>query len=76
MVDFAIVEDYISRFKNLKVDILTSGGKGKVNPKYISVVLDNHFLAFKKFSIIFYSIPFFNPNLTSPTLEDIFCNLI
>jgi hypothetical protein len=29
MVDFAIVEEYISRFKNLKVDILISSGKGK-----------------------------------------------
>jgi hypothetical protein len=32
IADFAIVEEYISRFKNLKVNILTSCGKGRNEP--------------------------------------------
>jgi hypothetical protein len=46
MMDFAVVE-YISRFKNLKANILASGGKSKMNLEYNKIVFNNLSFAFK-----------------------------
>jgi hypothetical protein len=76
MGDFDNIEEYIVRFKNLKVDIITSGGKVKSNSKYVSIVLNNLSPVFKSFAIIFYSIPLFMKNYKTPSLEEVFSNLI
>lgn len=57
MDDFDTIEEYIARLKNLKSDIITSSGKEKSDSKYVSIHLNNLSLAFKYFSIIFFSIP-------------------
>jgi hypothetical protein len=76
VVDFTIIDEYISNFKNLKVDILTSSGKGKIDIEYINIVLNNLSSTFKKESIIYHSIPLFIPTPTLPTLDNVFFNLI
>jgi hypothetical protein len=75
MVDFASVDKYIARFKNLKADIITSNGQGKKDSKYINVVMNNLSPAFKNFAIISYSVPLFIKTPTSPSLEDVFLTL-
>jgi hypothetical protein len=69
MGDFESIEEYIGRFKNLKVDIITSGGKAKTYSEYVSIVLNNLSSAFKSFAIIFYSIPLFVKGYTTPSLR-------
>jgi hypothetical protein len=76
MGDFDMVEEYIARFKNLKVDIIQAGGKGKSDPKLVSIVLNNLSPTFKSFALIFYNIPLFVKDLVTPTLEEVFSNLI
>jgi hypothetical protein len=76
MANFASIKEYIARFKNLKADIITSGGKEKSDSEYVSIVLNNLSPAFKNFAIIFYNIPLFIKAPVSPSLEDVFSNLI
>lgn len=76
MVGFATIDEYIARFKNLKVNILASSGKFKTDTEYISTILNNLSSAFKDFAIIYYSITLFIPTPTFPTLDNVFFDLI
>ena len=60
MADFVTFEEYIAKFKNLEVSIVTSSGQGKKNSDHISIVFNNLYPAFINFAIIFYSIPLFH----------------
>lgn len=64
------------RSRNLKVDILTSTGKTRSDSKYVSIILNNHFPAFKNFAIIFYSIPLLIKAPICLSLEDVVSGLI
>jgi len=52
MGDLNTNEEYVARFKNLRFNIIKSGGKTKSDLEYVSIVLDNLSLAFKSFCIL------------------------
>ena len=77
MCDFDISGEYIARLKNLKDDIIQVGGKGKSNPKLVSIVLNNLSQTFKFFSLIFNKIKsLFIKDLVTRTLEEVSYNII
>jgi hypothetical protein len=53
MGDFNTGEEYITRFKNLKANIIQAGGKCKSDPELVSIVLNNLYPLFKSFALIF-----------------------
>jgi len=76
MGHFDMVEEYITTFKTLKPNIIQARGKGKLDLKLVSIILNNLSLAFKYFPLIFYNIPLFAKDLVTPTLEEVSLNLI
>jgi hypothetical protein len=76
MDDFDMVEEYIAKFKNLKVDIIQAKGKGRLDLELVSIVLNNLSPTFNYFFLIFYNITLFVKDPVTPTLEEIFSNLI
>jgi hypothetical protein len=76
MSDFNTTKEYIARFKSLKADIIQGEGKGKSDSKHVCIVLNNLSPAFKSFALIFYNIPLFVKDNVTPTLEEVFSNLI
>lgn len=68
MEDFSIIEEFIAWSLNLKIDILTSTGRGKMDFdfEYINIVLKNLSFAIRNFTIVCYNIPHFFKAPTSP----------
>lgn len=75
MEDFDTIVEYVARFKKMKDDIIQVEGNDKIDLKLVSVVL-NDFLYIQSFAFIFDSILLFFKDLVTPTLEDVFYNLI
>jgi hypothetical protein len=74
MVGFTTIEEYISKFNNMKANILTSNGNGKMDPNYINIVPYNLSSTFKTWLSFFMTFLFLFQNLIPLLWKTFYCN--